>query len=633
MSPHHSSDDGQVKKKKKHHSHTEDGVAKKKKKKKKRRSPEEEYLREAARRKCKQKLADFDAQAAGLTKSSRSKSRRRTEDPGLSEQRIQKPIRMEDEGQADTRMAAFSTTRQMSRQLQPDEVNVAFGMSSQDVEPSYGVQQQEINWETGEGLNWPDDNDVTPLTAFDTEPTFREEPTLREDVEDPFVPMMTSFSGGSPGGQPGRVQWQTEQETEQGPETDDPFSSRPGAHPVNPTYQAPLSRYSNDRSRRSSTQGMNLRSSSLRSEKRRNTLPLGLYPIAETGEPPEKKKENGPLALFPVDECYDGGTATKEKGEQRLSYSSTGESYAQFETEDATPGGTYVASRRISNKRRREKERGNGPSYFRSSERYDDENLLADSFGRAYDMESQALGEDRLGAFAVRRSGTNPSEDSERLLMEHPSDGLNRSRRSQRNGVVHVDAEELDDSSSGKNRCACNIWLKLLVAFLLLAGIAVAIAIPLTLSNNDSSSNLYSQDEIAARKEQLLGILEGVSDPSALADESSPQYAACEWMASEDMMSPLNNGLLSSGISELILQRYALAVFYYSTTGESWFSSEGWLDGQKEECLWQFIECVNEDVVSIDTGPRNNLVGDLQPELKELKELRKCSYGSMYEHV
>lgn len=93
-----------------------------------------------------------------------------------------------------------------------------------------------------------------------------------------------------------------------------------------------------------------------------------------------------------MDECYDGGTATKEKGEQRLSYSSTGESYAQLETEDATPGGTYVASRRISNKRRREKERGNGPSYFQSSEWYDDENLLADSFGRAYDMESQALG-------------------------------------------------------------------------------------------------------------------------------------------------------------------------------------------------------------------------------------------------
>lgn len=619
-SPHESEEVG--KKKKKHKQHTEDGV---KKKKKKKRTPEEQLLREAARRKSRKHLADFD-EAAGITKSSRSRSRRRPEDPGLSEQKVRVPVRMEDEGQADTGMATLSPARQSSRRLEPNEVDAAFGVSSQSVP----TQQQEINWETGEGLVWPDDNNVsviTPLTAF------ADEPSLREDVEDPFVPVTTSFSGSSPGSEPGRMQWQPEQEEPEEPEVDDPLSTRPGAHRVLTSYyQAPVSRYSNERSRRSSAPQISVRSGggALISEKRRNTLPLGLYPIAETGELPEKKKkEKGALALFPVDETYDG-TPTKEKSQHRLSYSSTGESYSQFESEDPVPGGTYIATRRISDKRRRRKERGDGPSYFRSSERYDDENLLADSYGRSYDMESQALGEDRLGAFSVRRAGTHVMGDSAESLMEHPSDGVNRSRGSQQN-VVNVSAETPEDGNK-KSLCPCSTWFKLLVAFFLLAGIAVAIAVPLTLLNNDdSSSGTFSQEVIAARKEQLLAILEGVSDPAALSDESSPQYAAVEWMSSEDAMSPLSNGILSSGIVELILQRYALAVFYYSTTGDGWFSADGWLDGQKEECSWQFIACVDEDVVSIDTGPRNNLVGVLQPELKELKELRKSKLYLFFE--
>jgi len=605
-----SSDDGEVKKKKKERHHTEEGEVKKKKKT---RAPEEEYLREAARRKSKPHSAAHygDDANAELTKSSRS--RRRSADRGIPEQSIPVHTRMEDDGQVD--MRAFSTQRR-SRELEPDEVDAAFGMSSQDLDPGFDVQHA-INWETGEGITWPADNGVsviTPLTAFD-------EPNLREDVEDPFVPVTTSFSGVSPGSQNVRLRWQPEM-TEQGPESDNDNLSRPGAHRVNPQYQAPLSRYSSDR-RRNSPQ-ITVRPGSLLSEKRKNTLPPGLYPIAETGEPPEKKKEKGPLSLFPVDESYDGGTTSRQKSHHRLSYSTTGESYSQSETEESTPGGRYVATRRMTSKRRRKKERGEGPAYFRSSERYNDENLMADPYDRIYEMEAQATGEDRLGAFAVRRTGVNVT-GGPGVLAEHPthSDRMDQVGRDQHN-IVHVQAEEIEYPTE-KHGWTGSRWFRLLVAFLLLVGVATAIAIPLTYSSNKSSEKSFSEEEVAFRKVQMQFLLEGVSDPSILSDKASPQHMACNWMATQDILSPLDNGLLSSGIKGLILQRYALAVFYYSTAGDDWFSAEGWLDGQQEECLWEFIECVNEDVVSIDTGARNNLVGVLPPEMKELKELRKCN--------
>ena len=455
---------------------------------------------------------------------------------------------------------------------------------------------------------------MTPLTAFD------HELSLREDVEDPFVPVTTSFSGMSPGSHhSGREPWRP-QVTEPGPESD-VYTGRPGAHRVTPKYQAPGSSYSNSRSRRRSTPNARSSGGNFRSEKRRNTLPPGLYPIAETGEPPEKKKEDGALALFPVDENYDD---SKNKSSHRLSYTNTGESYSQFDTGtgDATPGGTYIATKRMTSKRRRKKERGEGPSYFRSSERYNDQNLMGDPYGMlSYEMESQALGEDRLGAFAVRRTGTNVSEGD-----QPEGDSMRLLRGEQQQNVFYADIESLEEAEKKNHWCGSR-WFKLFVAFLLLAGVAVAIAVPLTFSNQDKDSSgggSFTPEQTAARKEQLQIILEGVSDPNTLSDESSPQYAACQWMASEDMLSPLDNGILSSGITQLILQRYSLAVFYYSTEGSNWFSADGWLDGELEECSWEFIECVNEDVVSIDTGARNNLVGSLQPELKELNELREC---------
>jgi Leucine-rich repeat (LRR) protein len=122
--------------------------------------------------------------------------------------------------------------------------------------------------------------------------------------------------------------------------------------------------------------------------------------------------------------------------------------------------------------------------------------------------------------------------------------------------------------------------------------------------------------------EQLLPVLTSVSNETELMNATSPQGAALAWMVSQDLLSPIENESRTTRETELMIQRYTLAVFYYSTMGDNWFASDGWLDGKREECTWEYLDCINKDIVSIDTGARNNLVGAIPLELKELKELR-----------
>jgi hypothetical protein len=187
--------------------------------------------------------------------------------------------------------------------------------------------------------------------------------------------------------------------------------------------------------------------------------------------------------------------------------------------------------------------------------------------------------------------------------------------------VVDADIESDAPKEFKPTPWYCSRWIKALAAVMIIAGIAVGIAIPLS-SSNDDDSDLFTDEQVDTRKEQLLGILTPVSTESQLLNETSPQYAALIWMASQDLMSPIENEARTPRETELLIQRYALAVFYYSMMGDNWFASDGWLDGQREECTWEYLDCVNEDVVSINTGTRNSLVGKLPSELNQLKQLR-----------
>lgn len=97
----------------------------------------------------------------------------------------------------------------------------------------------------------------------------------------------------------------------------------------------------------------------------------------------------------------------------------------------------------------------------------------------------------------------------------------------------------------------------------------------------------------------------------ALADPSSPQRAAFDWLASAaNDQRPLDQKLL---------QRYALASLFYATEGTAWVQSSLWLS-EMEECSWFNTEekglVCNSDgrVVEINLQS-NNLQGSIPLEI------------------
>jgi hypothetical protein len=115
----------------------------------------------------------------------------------------------------------------------------------------------------------------------------------------------------------------------------------------------------------------------------------------------------------------------------------------------------------------------------------------------------------------------------------------------------------------------------------------------------------------------------------ALLNQSSPQYLAADWVANNDTLAVTPVG------SPQFLQRYVLAVFYFSTGGDKWEECSrfdtcnddlSWLKGNQTECQWHGIRCDTPDVITrILIGNKaplgNNLVGTFPVEFAELTSI------------
>jgi Leucine-rich repeat (LRR) protein len=104
----------------------------------------------------------------------------------------------------------------------------------------------------------------------------------------------------------------------------------------------------------------------------------------------------------------------------------------------------------------------------------------------------------------------------------------------------------------------------------------------------------------------------------ALGDQRSPQYRALRWSADDLQGSPDLS-------EERILQRWTLAVFFFSLGGEAWLSRDGWLT-RENECLW-FSSSPDDESICDELGrlkrivlEGNNLQGGLPDELGLLSD-------------
>ena len=77
-------------------------------------------------------------------------------------------------------------------------------------------------------------------------------------------------------------------------------------------------------------------------------------------------------------------------------------------------------------------------------------------------------------------------------------------------------------------------------------------------------------------------IASSISGMDAIANLDSPQYKAACWIINDDtrQLDPSNN---SSQVA--LVQRYVLAVLYYSTQGWAWHDTFDFLS-EKNECDW-----------------------------------------------
>lgn len=81
-----------------------------------------------------------------------------------------------------------------------------------------------------------------------------------------------------------------------------------------------------------------------------------------------------------------------------------------------------------------------------------------------------------------------------------------------------------------------------------------------------------------------------------------------------------NDGFIKDGCDErAIRERYALAVFYYSTDGENWSNNSDWLTNE-DHCNWYQLQCSDDKLSEIELEA-NKLHGTLPKELIALDSL------------
>ena len=100
------------------------------------------------------------------------------------------------------------------------------------------------------------------------------------------------------------------------------------------------------------------------------------------------------------------------------------------------------------------------------------------------------------------------------------------------------------------------------------------------------------------RTDTINNEINKMSSTTDLQNPNSPQSRARNWMLSIDLETDGCNG------TAIIQQRYALAVFYYSTDGDvTWIGSDNWLQNGVSVCTWFGLRCDSAGTLNrIDLG-------------------------------
>lgn len=96
-------------------------------------------------------------------------------------------------------------------------------------------------------------------------------------------------------------------------------------------------------------------------------------------------------------------------------------------------------------------------------------------------------------------------------------------------------------------------------------------------AGNRTSNNVTTQ---LAWEHYVLTLLPEHTLEAMRLDPSSPQAMSYNWLVNDTLLSVENMDVWR------IQQRFALAAFYYATSGEQWITQTNWLDHNISECKW-----------------------------------------------
>jgi hypothetical protein len=124
-----------------------------------------------------------------------------------------------------------------------------------------------------------------------------------------------------------------------------------------------------------------------------------------------------------------------------------------------------------------------------------------------------------------------------------------------------------------------DVWLRfLLVVLFVLVGIVVFAVV---LTRNPIEPNhptLPTAVPTLAPTDMPWTLLFQDSTQEALLESDSPQSLALEWVLADPNLVHYDD--------QRILQRFALATFFYSTSGDQWNNQTYWLSYDRSECEW-----------------------------------------------
>jgi hypothetical protein len=174
--------------------------------------------------------------------------------------------------------------------------------------------------------------------------------------------------------------------------------------------------------------------------------------------------------------------------------------------------------------------------------------------------------------------------------------------------AARIDPDQLGKTQVLRRRAIACISL---LALGCVVGVAVGIV-----SSKSKTSDKSPEYQLISFEQFRDARLPADSLLRATSDLLSPQARALQWLEAT-----LEGSTLASW---RLLQRYSLAVLYFSLHGEGWLNNTAWLTGM-DECSWALDDwpCdVNDRYISL-SSVENNVTGAIPPEIGFLTDLEK----------